>query len=388
MGFCGMGHQVTRRDAGLCRLSLGIICTALFLNGCFTANSARIEAEQQATRDEVRRSVEQMRAIIASTERSPSDIAGIQRIQETLGGLTRPIVIGELSRALHDGDDRFNSVAIDLLDGFDANNMVPVRIRARTMTIEWVNQSIFTSTVRAEQADAYIDLVREQCSDDTASMAQAWLDLLGSEPITARRRHSGEPVDVTRYAQGLAMLAMIRTTGSLDLDNVLARIGEGRVTAPPVLFSQWLIHLSGKRLKYNLSKWLGGPAAAQVAAVTAVNLLRLTPPKLVDEVAPESMDVARAWVEALPNDEHWLAPVMAELEKLAAAGRDMEAPRAPEVLDRLARARQLLDVPEGRDPVAWLDPLPTNARKRAFERLVGIDMLIRPPKPAAAPSTD
>ena len=383
-----MGDEVTRRDAKLCRLSLAIICTAFLIDGCFATSSTRIDAEQQATRDEVQRSIERMRAIIASDERSPADIAEIQRIQETLKGLTRPIVIGELARALHDGDDRFNSGAISLLDEFDANNMVPVGIRARTMTIEWVNQTIFTRTVRAEQADAYIDLIREQCSDDPTSMAQAWLDLLGSAPITARRRNSGEPVDVTRYAQGLAMLGMIRTTGILDLDTVLARLDEGRVTAPPVLFSQWLIHLSGKRLKYNLSKWLDGPAAAQVAAVTAVNLLQLTPPKLVDEVTPESRDSAKAWVEGLPNDEHWLVLVMAEIEKLAAAGRDMETPQAPEVLGRLVRARRLLDVPEGRDPVGWLKPMPATAQKKAFERLVGIDILVRPPKSAVPPSTD
>jgi len=363
------------RGKGRRRCLLALAASAfLAVAGC-VSSSAKSEERLQTARDAVTRATDRMRVIIAAGKPSARAKREIEIIQQELELLPRTAVVPGLLVALRDGEDEFNSVLIGLLDKFNATDWVPVKFRARTMTVESAVELIHIRANRAEQADAYVGRIREFCSANPAALASAWLGLLESPPIYAWGR--GTKVDVTSHVQGLALLGLIRTMQPGDLGMIVRRIQQKRVTARPVLLSQCLIHLSGRKLKPNLAQWLSGPETAQAAAVIAVDLLRFRRAKVGGAPAANDIKAAAVWVRSLTDAATWRSITAAQLRALVLNSGEKKP--KPEQVARLARARRYLNIPPDTNPITWLTTQPVPDRRRALERLVGIDLLVRPP---------
>ncbi len=375
------------------------VAAHLLAVGC--ALSGPKTADQQAVHAGVERATERMRTLISAGE--PSDLVRqeITAIRRELTLLPRTAVVPVLLRALHDGDDEFNSVLIHLLDDMDGGDWVPVRFRVRTMTIEAVVWLIQARATRAEQVDGPLGEIREHCSGDLAALVAAWRQLLESSPIYAW--HDAGKMDVTDRVQGLALLGLIRYEPGLDLNGLLERVKHNRVTVPAPMLAQCLIHLSGRNLKQNLAQWLDGLDTARTAALTTVDLLSLWPPSPAAGAGASQVETAKAWVRLLPDDVTWRAVALANLKHLVEdntvrqtsqtgqtgpthnAAAAAAAAAVQKANEQLAWARRLLDVPGGRNPITWLGALPAANQLRALERLVGIDILVCPPAPAPRP---
>ncbi|MFH1730969.1 MAG: hypothetical protein ABIF82_04865 [Planctomycetota bacterium] len=316
-----------------------------------------------------------MRVIIAAGKPSARAIREVETIKQELELLPRTAVVPGLLVALRDGEDEFNSVLIGLLDEFNATDWVPVKFRARTMTVESAVELIHIRASGAEQADAYVGRIREFCSADPAALASAWLGLLESPPIYAWGR--GTKVEVTSRVQGIALLGLIRTMQPGDLGMIVRRIQQKRVTARPVLLSQCLIHLSGGELKSNLAQWLSGPETAQAAAVIAVDLLHFRRAKVGGAAAASDIKAAASWVRGLSDAATSQSTTAAQLRALVLESGEKEPDREQAV--RLATVRRYLNIPPDTNPITWLTTQPVPDRRRALERLVGIDLLIGSP---------
>lgn len=346
----------------------------LAVAGC-ASSSAKPEERLQAARDAVTRATDRMRVIIAAGKPSARAKREVEAIHRELKLLPRTAAVPGLLIALRDGEDEFNSVLIGLLDEFNATDWVPVKFRARTMTVESAVELIALRATRAEQAGAYVDRIREFCSADPAALASAWLALLESPPIYAWGM--GTKVEVTSHVQGLALLGLIRTMQSGDPGMIIRRIRQKRVTARPALLSQCLIHLSGRKLKPNLAQWLSGPETAQAAAVIAVDLLRFRRAKVGGAPAASDIKAAASWARGLSDAAAWQSITAAQLRALVLKAGEKEPDR--EHVVRLARARRCLNIPPDANPITWLATQPALDRRHALERLVGIDLLVRPP---------
>ncbi len=371
MGQHAVGMRKRIASSGsLCGLALVL---ALFMAGCAWTSPAEDPGHEPA-REAVVGITERMRAIISAGQ--PSDEAGRQigALRDELKMLPRISTIPGLLGALRDGQDECNSVLIGVLDEFNATDWVPIRFRARTMTIGLAIELVGRGAQRAQQADAYIGRVREVCSDDPTALVTAWIGLLESPPIYAWQ--SGRKVDVTCPVQGLAVLGLIRSTESIDLGAILERTRQNRVTAPAPHLSQLLIHLSGKKLKQNLAQWLQEPGPARIAALMAIDLLRLRAAQFPPSLTLESVEAAVSWVERIPTGSTWQGLAYSELMALAPKAGEREPKLDPQEAARLLRARRLLDVPAERDSIRWLSGQPVTDRLRALESLIGIDILM------------
>ena len=363
------------RGKGRRRCLLALAASAfLAVAGC-VSSSAKSEERLQAARDTVARATDRMRVVIAAGKPSARAKREVETIKQELEFLPRTAVVPGLLVALRDGDDEFNSVLIGLLDKFNATDWVPVKFRGRTMTVESAVELVYIRASGAEQADVYIDRIREFCSADPAALASAWLAMLESPPIYAWGR--GTKVDVTSHVQGLALLGLIRTMQPGDLGMIVRRIQQKRVTARPALLSQCLIHLSGKKLKPNLAQWLSGPEPAQAAAVIAVDLLRFRRAKVGGAPAASDIKAAASWVRGLSDAATWQSITAAQLRALVLKSGEKGPDREQAV--RLARVRRYLNIPPDTNPLTWLTTQPVPDRRRALERLVGIDLLIGSP---------
>jgi len=358
---------------------LWALAAAAFISlaGC-SASPKQREAQIQAERNAAAQAVERLSTIIANGEATPSARQEVDSIVRDLKLMPRTAAVPAMIRSLRTGQDEFNSTIIHLLDDLNATDWVPVKFRARTITIETTVDLARRRVRSAEKADAYIDHIRRFCSAEPAQMVAVWLQFLESPPILARL--AGKKVNITRNVQGVALLGLIRSTQGSDLTTLLRAVKENRTTAPPVLLSQPLIHLSGTALKSNLDQWLAGPQAAQQTALIAVELLRLQSPALTLPADAKRLADAKAWVRRLPANADWRTPLSAELATLATAA-SKKKPLSKEDLARLARARLWLRVPARDDPVRWLTRQPSSDRRRALERLAGIDILLHPPVP-------
>jgi hypothetical protein len=368
-----VGNEVVRSTNALCRLPIAV-CTVLLIAGCASSPKADLQAEREA----VGRAIERMRVLIsaAPTAAAKNEVTSIRR---DLSSQPRAIVVSSLLKALRDGQDEFNSVLIHMLDDLDANDWVAVKFRARTMTIESALKLVAAGAARAEQADAFIGRIRESCSTDLQALIATWTLLLESTPITARR--VTQQIDVTANVQGLATLGIIRVAGTINLAPALAGIKQKRITAPPVIMAQALIHLSGRRLKANLAAWLASPPKAQEAALIAVDLLRLIPAKL-GPADPKRVADAKEWTKALSSTATWSGVIHAQLKALAAAQPKPNAATDASAAARLKRASILVGVLDDGDAITWLSKLPAPSCIVALQRLAGIDTLVRPPATA------
>jgi hypothetical protein len=314
--------------------------------------------------------LDRMREIVHTDKPTPAALNEISSIRRKLRDFRDPLVVRGLSEALRPAADKANAVFIRMMDDRSGNSFVPVAHRARVLTIKAAVQVAAVRGVQVNQVDAVLQDIRQRCSHEAGALVPAWLSLLEAEPISAAA--PGGRADITARVQGLAMLGVIRTAGTFDLSSALKRIQSGTVTAPPVLFSQWLIHLGGTRMKSSLASWLNGPADAQTAASVAVDLLRFD--VVAKSPTPQRIKSARAWVAKLPDTGTWTQVVVAEMRKLAKLAKTDKVART-----RREMARKRLGAPANDAPLRWLVKLPPSDRKTALERLVGLPLLINPP---------
>jgi hypothetical protein len=333
--------------------------------------------KEDPTHRAIRGAVLRIRTIIRKGESSDSARREIAALGRELKLLPRETVVPALREALKSGGDEDNSVLIRLLDDMDATGWVPVRFRARTMTMEMVAALAAKGGRRAVQADAYLKRIFDLCGGEGGELARAWVALLGEEPFHGWQR--GRRVDITPRVHGFAMLGLIRLARSGDLDEVLGRLGEGKIHASPAILSQAIIHMSGRGLRRHLVAWLKGPEKARAAGCLAVHFLRLRRPAPVASVKAEDVRRAGIWAAKLPASVSWQGPVCVELKRVIQQAEADRQRKNPELHKRLAWARRVLEVPAQQNILKWLTTQPGPAQMQSLARLGGIDLLIVPP---------
>jgi hypothetical protein len=362
-------NAVPRSRRGLAALA----AAALLLAGC--AASPDPQTQREAARRDALRAANRIRELMAAPP-APKVRTKIDVLCADLKLHQGPAVIAGLVEALRPGEDEFNAVLIDLLDEMGAADSVPVRHRVRAMTIRAAVKLIRAKARRAAEADPALHRIRRACRRNPRAMITGWLELLELESILVPA--GGSRYNITPNVQGLALLGLLRSLRTADHERLLDRLRAGSVTAPPPMLSQWLIHLSGPRLRAGLRRWLASPEPARAAALIACDLLRLQQPQPGPPTA-DRLKAATAWAQALPDDTAWRPLVRTAL-------RDLCAPKQPragsERAKRLNYVRRLLDAPMNVDPLEWLKRLPDDTRLARLERLAGIDFLVPPAQPA------
>jgi len=357
-----------RSHAACTALIAGVLLTLLV--GCAGTPPRGDHSEELLA---IRQRLDRIREIVRTGQPGPAALNEIQRLRAGLDAFPEPLVVRSLTEAFRPDDDAANAVFIKMMDDRDAGNFVPVPHRVRVETIHAAVQLAAVPDARISQADALLADIRRRAADQPQALIAAWLHLLESPPLYA----SGPAgkVDITARVQGLALLGVLRNGSGLDLDSVLRRMQSDTVTAPPVLFSQWLIHLSGERLKPTLAAWLAGSSAqqAQAAAVAAVHLLRFQSLKL--QPTAEDLQAASTWVATLPDRITWRRLVVQRLQALSQA-----EPSDTSAREQLGHALRRLGTPQGDDPIRWLETLSPADQTAALERLLGLPMLLHPPR--------
>ena len=375
-----MAGEVGRIPSRLCRPLLAV-CTAFFLLAGCAVTPAR-PRDYSKELEAARRAVARLHHIITTARPTAQARAQVKAVWHELDQYPSPLAIRALRESLREGEDKYHAVVLEYLRRVDAEEAVPVRIRARVMTF-WAVQTILGKGIRrAEQADVLVQRIRESCEDDPAEVGAAWVSLLEAKPSHAL--YGGRKVDLTPAAQGVAILGLVRTAQRGDLSGVFARVCEKRVTASPLLLAQCLLQLSAPRLKQNLLQWLGGPLQAQRAAVIAADFAQLRAPSLKVAPTAKQINAARAWAKLLPDRAAAPHLALEELMRLSELAAKHKKPPAP-VTEALRRAAAYLAAPSRRDPLGWYKQIPPTDKLRALQRLVGIDWLVNPILLPAAP---
>jgi hypothetical protein len=353
----------------------GLLLAVLPACGC---GLLRAETPREdPTHKRIRVAVERIRAVVHGGRASSGVKREIKALGRELKLMPRETVVPALIVALEDGGDEDNSVLIHLLDEMDATDWVPVRFRARTMTLESVAEIAAKGATRAEQADVYLTRIFDLCGGSGGDLAAAWLALLGEETFHGWQRD--RRVDITPRVHGFAVLGLARLARAEDLDEILARLGEGKIHASPAILSQGIIHMSGSALRRHLVLWLKGPDKARAAACLAVDFLQLERPAPVVRVTAKEVNRSGAWAARLPAPVSWQAPVYVELKRIAEEAAADGQRKNAELQKRLAWARRVLQVPEQQNVLKWLTTQPKPAQAQGLARLAGIDLLVAPP---------
>jgi hypothetical protein len=292
-------------------------------------------------------------------------------IELKLNKQPQPIVIRSLIEGLRDGEDEVNSFLIGMLRKRDAANWVPVKFRARDLTIQRTLQLAAAGATRSRQVVGAVEQIPKICDAPSSSVTPAWIGMLATRPFFVRTEQTR--VDMADAIHGFSILGLCRFGGGTELADVFKGIRQRHVKASPALLAQCLLHLSGRDLRAALVDWLRGPDRARDAAILAVRFLQIEPVGLGTKPDAKDAAAALAWAKALPPGATWhrlAADQLTQLAKLKAKG--LEKSDAA----RLALARRYIGLLPSADIGNWYRTAAPEARTEGMQSLIGFDILV------------